>query len=230
MLQILGDRDPDNIFPYQVYSFDFTDFNQIVIASENGVFRSSSSYNYINFKNINIKMCNDIVKHVAIGKKHVILLKENGSILGVGDNSNCQLNINNMYERDPVQIQLPAPAIHVACGFDTSVVVFKNGYCKFGDTLQPIMPTIIPFPKKEKKYKIQDAKRLVPYIIIYFHIIIYLHILCKLSAVFKINKNKITSIPKVNAQKLYLDDNPITSILSKISNFFEYCNTLYINI
>lgn len=146
MLHILDD--PDNVFPYKVYCFDFA-LNEIIIASANGVFRIQFLNGSINLKNLQKKVCNDIIKHVATGTIHTIFLKGDGSILGFGNNGNCQLNSRYYGEIHPVQIQLPARAIHVACGQDMTIVVFENGFCKFGDTFEQITPAILLFTNEK---------------------------------------------------------------------------------
>ncbi|OAD61973.1 X-linked retinitis pigmentosa GTPase regulator, partial [Eufriesea mexicana] len=73
------------------------------------------------------------VKHVSAGYFHSTFLTESGLVYVCGESESGKLGIDVSFSTQvaPKQMQLPSPAIHVACGGHHTVILAENGnlYC-----------------------------------------------------------------------------------------------------
>ncbi|XP_018046715.1 PREDICTED: X-linked retinitis pigmentosa GTPase regulator [Atta colombica] len=73
------------------------------------------------------------VKEISAGYYHSVFLTESGLIYicGESESGKLGLNINFSTQVAPKQVQLPAPALHVACGGHHTFILAENGniYC-----------------------------------------------------------------------------------------------------
>ncbi|XP_034190761.2 uncharacterized protein LOC117609034 [Osmia lignaria lignaria] len=73
------------------------------------------------------------VKQISAGYYHSAFLTESGSVYVCGESESGKLGINVNFSTQvtPKQMQLPSPAVHVACGGHHTVILVENGnvYC-----------------------------------------------------------------------------------------------------
>ncbi|KYQ58611.1 X-linked retinitis pigmentosa GTPase regulator [Trachymyrmex zeteki] len=73
------------------------------------------------------------VKEISAGYYHSVFLTESGLVYVCGESESGKLglNINFSTQIAPKQMQLPAPALHVACGGHHTIILAENGniYC-----------------------------------------------------------------------------------------------------
>ncbi|XP_012530772.1 X-linked retinitis pigmentosa GTPase regulator [Monomorium pharaonis] len=73
------------------------------------------------------------VKEISAGYYHSVFLTESGLVYVCGESESGKLGINSNFSSQvaPKQMQLPAPALHVACGGHHTLILAENGniYC-----------------------------------------------------------------------------------------------------
>ncbi|CAI1793571.1 hypothetical protein SEUBUCD646_0A00570 [Saccharomyces eubayanus] len=70
------------------------------------------------------------VSKIACGGNHSVVLMSNGTLAGCGDNRRGELQGTAALQQVPgwTPIEVPAPVVDVACGWDTTVVVDTRGH------------------------------------------------------------------------------------------------------
>ncbi|AJO96283.1 Ats1p [Saccharomyces cerevisiae YJM1355] len=70
-----------------------------------------------------------IVRKIACGGNHSVMLTNDGNLVGCGDNRRGELDsaqaLRQVHDWRPVEV--PAPVVDVACGWDTTVIVDADG-------------------------------------------------------------------------------------------------------
>ncbi|QHS71421.1 Ats1p [Saccharomyces paradoxus] len=71
-----------------------------------------------------------VVRKIACGGNHSVVLLNNGSLVGCGDNRRGELNNAQALQqvRGWRPVEIPAPVVDVACGWDTTVTVDAAGH------------------------------------------------------------------------------------------------------
>ncbi|CAI7126932.1 CFC_collapsed_G0000530.mRNA.1.CDS.1 [Saccharomyces cerevisiae] len=70
-----------------------------------------------------------IVRKIACGGNHSVMLTNDGNLVGCGDNRRGELDsaqaLRQVHDWRPVEV--PSPVVDVACGWDTTVIVDADG-------------------------------------------------------------------------------------------------------
>ncbi|XP_011875400.1 PREDICTED: X-linked retinitis pigmentosa GTPase regulator isoform X2 [Vollenhovia emeryi] len=106
------------------------------------------------------------VKEISTGYYHSVFLTESGLVYVCGESESGKLGINVNFSTQvaPKQMQLPAPALHVACGGHHTLILAENGsvYCSgsnaSGQLGMGINVNEIHTPKLLPRGALQDEK------------------------------------------------------------------------